>query len=55
MEYFNEERRKTVNYTKPEVTVLGQAVQVINHVGKELPPATDGTAKSIMPAYDLDE
>lgn len=44
-----------MNYAKPEVAVLGQAVRVINHVGKVLPPATDGTAKSIMPAYDLDE
>jgi hypothetical protein len=44
-----------MNYTKPEVAVLGQAV----HVVEQLPPikgrvSTDGF-QPVNPAYDLDE
>jgi hypothetical protein len=48
-----------MNYTKPEVAVLGPAVRVIERVigkqptgtfdGKPLPP------NKVLPAYDLDE
>jgi len=47
-----------MNYTKPEVTVLGQAVGVIeNRIGKLGSTFTDGPngPKVVPPAYDLDE
>jgi hypothetical protein len=45
-----------MNYTKPEVAVLGKAVSVIEHInvkGTLQPP--DGTRQLVSPAYDLDE
>ena len=45
-----------MNYTKPEVVVLGAAVRVIESTHqKQNPVLTDGSLKSINPAYDLDE
>ena len=48
-----------MNYTKPEVAVLGKAVRVIEHViGKTLTGQPDGAPrqpKFNQPAYDLDE
>jgi hypothetical protein len=45
-----------MNYTKPEVAVLGEAANVIEilHV-KELPAGPDGVGFTTNPAYDLDE
>jgi len=42
-----------MNYTKPEVAVLGEATQVIQGV-KALPKNSDGPL-GIHAAYDLDE
>jgi|HubBroStandDraft_4_1064222.scaffolds.fasta_scaffold447356_2 hypothetical protein len=44
-----------MQYTKPEVAVLGDAVALIEHIGKnsgspDLAPPQQG-----VPAYDLDE
>jgi hypothetical protein len=50
--------RKTMNYTKPEVAVLGEAVRVIdqNHLIKGAFVVTEGArAPRANPAYDLDE
>jgi hypothetical protein len=46
-----------MNYTKPEVAVLGAAVRVIeNSSNKTQHLYSDGTqVKAILPAYDLDE
>jgi hypothetical protein len=47
-----------MNYTKPEVNVLGQAVRVIeNSLDKSVHNFTDvqGPKRAIQPAYDLDE
>jgi hypothetical protein len=46
-----------MNYTKPEVAVLGQAVSVIeDSTNKTRHLYFDGTpVKAILPAYDLDE
>jgi hypothetical protein len=44
-----------MNYTKPEVAVLGDAAQVIQGVGKFGAVLNDGTKAQIHPAYDLDE
>ena len=46
-----------MNYTKPEVAVLGQAVRVIEQRnGKGHTYVGDGqTIKVLTPAYDLDE
>jgi len=45
-----------MNYTKPELAVLGEAVRLIEMVGgKEQPPASDGSFLTTIPAYDLDE
>jgi hypothetical protein len=48
--------RKTMNYTKPEVAVLGAVVRVIENL------FTKGTAlleairaRKVSPAYDLDD
>jgi hypothetical protein len=43
-----------MNYTKPEVAVLGDAVRVIENHTKVSPASLDGP-KTIQPAYDLDE
>jgi hypothetical protein len=47
-----------MNYTKPEVAVLGQAVRVIEqHVKTTIPSNLDALQKRFVlnPAYDLDE
>ena len=47
-----------MNYTKPEVNVLGQAVEVIEStISKLNPRVPDGQVgkKAATPAYDLDE
>jgi hypothetical protein len=41
-----------MNYTKPEVEVLGEAIRLIEHVGKFGGSAEN---KQLIPAYDLDE
>jgi hypothetical protein len=51
-------RRTTVNYTKPEVVVLGPAIRVIEQIPTIKQPT--GIIESIHskrthPAYDLDE
>jgi hypothetical protein len=43
---------KPMNYKKPEVAVLGEAVSVIQIVGK---PGTPAESHRADPAYDLDE
>ena len=43
-----------MNYTKPEVKTLGDATVVIEKIGKQSPPSSDGV-KTEVPAYDLDE
>jgi hypothetical protein len=43
-----------MNYTKPEVAVLGEAVRVIEgHVKGQ--GSADGGKLPVIPAYDLDE
>jgi hypothetical protein len=45
-----------MNYTKPEVAILGTATSVIESTHqKQNPVLTDGSLRSINPAYDLDE
>jgi hypothetical protein len=45
-----------MNYTKPEVAVLGEAVRVIEHqTGKGTITVFDGKPMSGNAAYDLDE
>jgi hypothetical protein len=45
-----------MNYTKPEVAVLGQAAVMIEMtIPKRQPTVWDGTAYDLTPAYDLDE
>ena len=49
-----------MNYTKPEVAVLGEAVRVIeSHTAKIDPPGPDGVippfARHLNPAYDLED
>ena len=46
-----------MNYTKPEVAVLGQAVRVIEQRTKGNTYVGDGQIvfKVLTPAYDLDE
>ena len=46
-----------MNYTKPEVAVLGEAVRVIEQVPNKLGTSSDGVGKPriLNPAYDLDE
>jgi hypothetical protein len=53
-----QQRRKTMNYTKPEVAVLGEAVRVIEMTGLKIHgTVTDPTTgqPKVNPAYDLDE
>jgi hypothetical protein len=45
----------TMNYTKPEVAVLGQAVSVIEGVGKPGGSFDGGDTLLITSVYDLDE
>ncbi len=46
-----------MNYTKPEVAVLGDAVRVIELRGTKTGSQSDGVGqpKILNPAYDLDE
>jgi hypothetical protein len=47
-----------MEYTKPEVNMLGEARSVIEVIGASKPTSspTDGTlSKTFPPAYDLDE
>jgi hypothetical protein len=44
-----------MNYTKPEVAALGDAVQVIQSLHTKTGMVYDGTQQQINPAYDLDE
>jgi hypothetical protein len=46
-----------MNYTQPEVAVLGQAVHVIENLArKPIASVTDSlTGRHTNPAYDLDE
>jgi hypothetical protein len=48
-----------MNYTKPKVNVLGNAVNVIELLAKPFGQNADGTVHPIVydfpPAYDLDE
>jgi hypothetical protein len=45
-----------MNYTKPAVAVLGEAVRVIEQLGKPYTPKQDGSPQfTTNPAYDLDE
>lgn len=55
----NSRRRKTMKYAKPEIAVLGEAVNVIEMViGTKLTTGTDNFPQqghAPNPAYDLDE
>jgi hypothetical protein len=55
----DEIKRKTMNYTKPEVTTLGAAAAVIQLTGqnKKTSNVSDGqpSFSHSIPAYDLDE
>jgi hypothetical protein len=45
-----------MNYQKPEVAVLGDAVQVIENLqSKPNTIVSDGTSPKLAAAYDLDE
>lgn len=44
-----------MNYTKPEVAVLGEAISVIEHVIGKSNTTTDFGLSKVTPAYDLDE
>jgi len=47
-----------MNYTKPEVAVLGQASAVIEHTTVKFGQQIDGLngpKTAVSPAYDLDE
>ena len=44
-----------MNYTKPEVAVLGHAVSVIEGTNLKRGSITDGQSTKVVPAYDLDE
>jgi hypothetical protein len=44
-----------MNYTKPEVTVLGDAGRVIEQVTPHKPAAANDGLIGSNPAYDLDE
>jgi len=43
-----------MNYTKPEVSTLGDATNVIEFLGKPRQTPYEG-GKIVSPAYDLDE
>jgi len=44
-----------MNYTKPEVAILGEAVRVIEQTGAKGGSVSDGSILLAVPAYDLDE
>jgi hypothetical protein len=44
-----------MNYTKPEVAVLGQAVAVIEGSTSKPGNYMDAKSTAVTPAYDLDE
>ena len=44
-----------MNYTKPDVAVLGQAVVVIEGSTSKPGNFTDTRSSAVTPAYDLDE
>ena len=44
-----------MNYTKPEVAVLGAAVRVIENPFSKTGSISDGLNTVVTPAYDLDE
>ena len=49
-----------MNYTKPEVAVLGDAIASIEHItqkgGRSIEgPGPNGPLTAVAPAYDLDE
>jgi hypothetical protein len=46
-----------MNYTKPEVAVLGEAVDVIESIPRTKPSTAvfDGVQPKLTAAYDLDE
>ena len=44
-----------MNYTKPEVTVVGQASRVIESIPAKSGTQSDGGVFNLDPAYDLDE
>jgi hypothetical protein len=49
---------KTMTYTKPEVGVIGQAVQVIENYPQgpeKISTDSDSSLQVTNPAYDLDE
>lgn len=44
-----------MNYTKPEVAVLGQAIRVIEQTRSKVNGSISDPGKLFNPAYDLDE
>jgi hypothetical protein len=44
-----------MNYTKPELAVLGDAVRVIENHMKGVSGTYDAGTYNLQPAYDLDE
>jgi hypothetical protein len=45
-----------MNYTKPQVNTLGDAANVIEHLGQKPPMQQFEPGKTVqLPAYDLDE
>jgi hypothetical protein len=44
-----------MNYSKPEVNTIGQAVIMIERTGAKPGPSNLDGSKTIVPAYDLDE
>ena len=44
-----------MNYTKPEVAVLGNASAVIEQTSGKVAPKQDSPSPISTPAYDLDE
>jgi hypothetical protein len=56
---YSKKGANTMNYRKPEATVLGQAIRVIEQNRSQKPPlsAVDSITgvKNANPAYDLDD
>jgi hypothetical protein len=48
-------KEKIMNYTKPELAVLGEAVRVIENHMKGQSGTYDAGTYNLQPAYDLDE
>ena len=44
-----------MNYTKPQIVVLGDASSLIEGCGKGVCPGDGGVDQTISGAYDLDE